>query len=111
MRRILLPLTAFAVMLPVSFAEPVTMDPASAHVRKYRHHHYHGRVIRDYRYSRYCRRSPGNTGLIAGGVGGAVVGSQVIGHGILGVAAGAVGGALAGRAVDRGVTARRRGCR
>ena len=72
MRRILLPLTAFAVMLPVSFAEPVTMDPASAHVRKYRHYHYRGKVIR-------CRRSPGNAGLLAGGVAGGVVGSQVIG--------------------------------
>lgn len=108
MRRILLPLTAFAVLLPVSFAEPVTMDPASSHVRKYRHYHYHGRVVR---YSRYCRRSPGNAGLLAGGVGGAVVGSQVIGGGLVGVAAGAVGGALAGRAIDRGMTARRRGCR
>ena len=104
MRRILLPLTAFAVMLPVSFANPVTMDPASAHVRKYRHYHYHGRVYR-------CRRSPGNTGLIVGGVGGAVVGSKILGHGLLGVGAGAVGGALAGRAIDRSMTARRRGCR
>lgn len=104
MRRILLPLTAFAVMLPVSFAEPVTMDPASAHVRKYRHYHYRGKVIR-------CRRSPGNAGLLAGGVAGGVVGSQVIGGGLVGVAAGAVGGALAGRAIDRSMTARRRGCR
>ena len=94
MRRILLSLTAFAVMLPVSFAEPVTMDPASAHVRKYRHYHYRGHVYR-------CRRSPGNAGLLVGGVAGGVVGSQVIGHGILGVGAGAVGGALAGRAIDR----------
>ncbi len=107
MRKILLPLTAFSLLLPVSFANPITMDPASAHVRKYRHHHYQGRVVR---YSRYCRRSPGNTGLIAGGVGGAVVGSQVIGGGLIGVAAGAVGGALAGRAIDRGVSAKRR-CR
>ena len=36
-----------------------------------------------------------------GGVGGAVVGSQVIGGGLLGTAAGAVGGALGGRAIDR----------
>jgi len=104
MRRILLSLTAFAVMLPVSFAEPVTMDPASAHVRKYRHYHYRVHVYR-------CRRSPGNAGLLVCGVAGGVVGSQVIGHGILGVGAGPVGGALAGRAIDRSMTARRRGCR
>jgi uncharacterized protein YcfJ len=106
MRRILLPLTAFSLMLPVSFVGFTA--PASAHVRNYAHHHYHGRVIRDYR---RCRHSPGNAGLLAGGVGGAVVGSQVIGGGLVGVAAGAVGGALAGRAIDRGMTARRRGCR
>lgn len=105
MRKILLPLTAFAVMLPASFAGVTA--PASAHVRNYSHHHYHGRVIRNY--SR-CRHSPGSAGLLAGGVGGAVVGSQVIGGGLVGVAAGAVGGALAGRAIDRGMTARRR-CR
>lgn len=104
MRRILLPLTAFAVMLPVSFANPITVDPASAHARNYRHYHYRGHIYR-------CRRSPGNTGLIAGGVAGGVVGSKVLGHGILGIGAGAVGGALAGRAIDRSMTARRRGCR
>jgi uncharacterized protein YcfJ len=104
MRTIFRPLTAFAVMLPVSFADPISMNPASAHVRNYRHYHYHGKVYR-------CRRSPGNTGLIVGGVGGAVVGSKVLGHGLLGVGAGAVGGALAGRAIDRSMTARRRGCR
>jgi uncharacterized protein YcfJ len=104
MRRILLPLTAFSLLLPVSFADPISMDQASAHVRKYRHYHYRGHVYR-------CRRSPGNTGLLVGGVAGGVVGSKVIGHGILGVGAGAVGGALAGRVIDRSMTARRRGCR
>jgi len=104
--RIFLSLTAFAVMLPVSFAEPVTMEAASAHVSKRgSHYHYRGKT-----YFRACRHSPGNTGLIAGGVGGAVIGSEVIGGGLVGVAAGAVGGALAGRAIDRGMTAKRR-CR
>ena len=104
MRKSLFIMTAFAVMLPASVG---VSAPASAHVRNYAHHHYHGRTIRNYR---SCRHSPGNAGLIAGGVGGAVVGSQVIGHGILGIGAGAVGGALAGRAVDRSITAKRR-CR
>ena len=104
MRTSLFTMTAFAVMLPASFTASV---PASAHVRNYSHHHYHGRTVRNYR---SCRHSPGSAGLIAGGVGGAVVGSEVIGHGILGIGAGAVGGALAGRAVDRTLTAKRR-CR
>ena len=102
MRKILLSLTAMSLVIPTSFVGFAA--PASAHVRNYRHHHYHGSVYR-------CRRSPGNAGLLAGGVAGGVVGSQVLGHGILGVGAGVVGGALAGRAIDRGMTARRRGCR
>ncbi len=75
--------------------------PAEARTR----HHYYGRTT--YRH-KVCRYSSGTTGLVAGGVGGAVVGSQVIGGGILGTAAGAVGGALAGRAIDRASTSRRR---
>lgn len=106
MRRILLPLTAFSLMLPMSFVDVVA--PAAAHYSKRSHYHYHGKTY--YRHYRRCRHSPGNTGLIAGGVGGAVVGRSVLGHGLLGTAAGAVGGALAGRAIDRGMTARRR-CR
>lgn len=78
--------------------------PADARHR----HHYYGRTY--YYRHKVCRYSSGTTGLVAGGVGGAVVGSQVIGHGIIGPVAGAVGGALAGRAIDRSMTARRR-CR
>ena len=59
-------------------------------------------------YGKSCRHSSGTTGLIAGGVGGALVGRSVIGGGILGTAAGAVGGALAGRAIERSITAPRR---
>ena len=61
-------------------------------------------------YYKVCRRSSGTTGLVAGGVAGALVGRSVLGHGLLGTAGGAVGGALAGRAIDRSMTARRR-CR
>ena len=75
--------------------------PADARHR----HHYYGRTY--YRH-KVCRYSSGTTGLVAGGVGGAVLGSRVIGGGIVGTAAGAVGGALAGRAIDRASTAPRR---
>lgn len=80
--------------------------PADAHSTYYPHkHRYHGRT----RYARkYCRYSRGTTGLVAGGVGGAVIGSKVLGGGLLGAAAGAVGGAVAGRAIDRSTTARQR---
>ena len=94
-----------AVALMVTSGAPVAA-PADAHTTSYPHHHrYHGRTVYAHK---YCRRSPGSAGLVAGGVGGAVVGSQIIGHGLLGVAAGAVGGAVAGRAIDRSATAHRR---
>lgn len=75
--------------------------PAEARTR----HHYYGQST--YRH-KVCRYSRGTTGLVAGGVGGAVVGSKVLGGGLLGAAAGAVGGAVAGRAIDRASTAHRR---
>lgn len=74
--------------------------PAEARTRHSRHHYY-GRTAYAHR---YCRHSSGETGLIAGGVGGALIGHSVIGHGLLGTAAGAVGGALAGRAIDRSIS-------
>ncbi|HEX8842653.1 MAG TPA: hypothetical protein VF757_10195 [Sphingomicrobium sp.] len=103
MRNITKIATAFALI--ATSGVPV-MAPADAHVSsRYHVHHYRGHT----HYARkYCRYSSGATGLVAGGVGGAVVGSKVLGGGLLGVAAGAVGGALAGRAVDRSMTANRR---
>lgn len=49
----------------------------------------------------YCRRNDGTTGLVIGGVGGAVLGN-LVGGGLLGTLAGGAGGALLGREVDRG---------
>jgi outer membrane lipoprotein SlyB len=88
---------ALAATTATSFAIP-------ADARHHRHHYY-GRTA--YRH-KYCRRSSGTTGLVAGGVAGAVVGHGLLGHGLLGTAAGAVGGAVAGRAIDRSATAPRR---
>ena len=88
---------ALAATTATSFAVP-----ADARVR---HHHYYGRTY--YRH-RYCRYSSGTTGLVAGGVTGAVVGHSLIGGGLAGTALGAVGGAVAGRAIDRASTAPRR---
>ncbi len=52
----------------------------------------------------YCRRSDGTTGLIVGGVAGALIGREVAGSRgdrTVGAILGAAGGALLGRAVDR----------
>ncbi|MEO6225259.1 MAG: hypothetical protein ABIO80_05350 [Sphingomicrobium sp.] len=88
-----------------AFAASSLAAPAVAHQSPYRHHHYHGKTIYSYK---SCRRSPGTTGLVAGGVAGAVAGPAIVGHGLLGAVAGAVGGAVAGRAIDRTATAHRR---
>ena len=99
MRTMLLVLGAAAMAVPLSAPLPVVgAAKAEAHAKKY-----HSRA-----YYRSCRHSPGTTGLIAGGATGAVVGSKVLGGGIVGVAAGAVGGAIAGRAVDRTISAKKR---
>ena len=87
-----------AATAATSFAVP-------ADARTHHRHYYYGRTY--YRH-KVCRRSSGTTGLVAGGVAGAVVGHNVIGGGLAGTAVGAVGGALAGRAIDRSMTAHRR---
>jgi hypothetical protein len=74
--------------------------------------HRHGRYDDHYRYSdrRYrgereyrCRKSGGTTGLLLGGVAGALLGRAVDTHGdrATGTVVGAGAGALAGRAIDR----------
>jgi hypothetical protein len=57
---------------------------------------YHGS---DGRY--YCRRSDGTTGLVVGGIGGALLGNA-IGGDALGTLLGAGAGAVAGSSIDRG---------
>lgn len=100
MRRFILSLSAAALIMPTAIAIPSAADAKRAKT-------YRGASQRHYR---SCRHSPGTTGLIAGGVGGAIIGDKVIGGGIAGPLVGAVGGALAGRAIDRTITADRR-CR
>lgn len=100
--RTLLKITSAAALAAVT---ATTAVPADAHKSPYRHHHYHGKTVYAYK---SCRHSPGTTGLVAGGVAGAVAGPAIVGHGLLGAAVGAVGGAVAGRAIDRTATAHRR---
>ncbi len=95
MRHLVLALSAFSIAIPASIA-----IPSAAEARHYKRVYHH----------RACRHSSGTTGLVAGGVGGALAGRGVLGHGLLGTVAGGVGGALAGRAIDRTITAKRR-CR
>jgi len=93
--------TALAATAASSMAVPA--EARTRHSKQY----YSGRTAYAYK---TCRRSSGTTGLLVGGVGGALVGRKLIGHGLLGTAGGVVGGALAGRAVDRTISAQHR-CR
>jgi hypothetical protein len=96
-------IAAVAALVATS-SVPAAMTPALAHSTSYPHHHTLKSGKTHYA-RKYCRYSNGTTGLVAGGVGGALVGRKVIGKGILGTGAGIVGGALAGRAIDRTITA------
>ena len=104
MRNFIMALSAAAVVIPTTMAVPVSGAEA-------RRHHYTPRVYTRNGHT-YCRHSDGTTGLIIGGVGGAVAGSAIAGrgNGTLGAIIGGVGGALGGRAIDRSMTASRR-CR
>ena len=57
----------------------------------------------------YCRRTDGTTGLIIGGVGGALLGRTIdtSGDRTLGTLGGAAAGALLGREIDRAGSKRR----
>lgn len=60
-------------------------------------------------YRRHCGGGNGAVGTVAGGVGGAVLGSA-LGGGALGTVAGGVGGALLGRHLDKQNTKAKNDC-
>ena len=100
MRNLVLMLSAVSLAIPATMAVPTSKAEA-------KRHYYSGRSSR---HVQRCRHSSGTTGLVAGGVGGALLGNSVLGHGVLGTAAGGVAGAFGGRAIDRTITAKDR-CR
>ncbi len=94
--------------LTVMIAAP-TMVPSTTYAEGYRHYHdrtYHGRNTY---YRHRCGGGNGAVGTIAGGVGGALIGSA-LGGGTVGTIAGGVGGGLLGRHLDKQHTRHRRGC-
>ncbi len=99
MRTFVMALSAFALVLP-----SLTMATPAAAKTVYKE--WTGKDGK-----RYCRRSDGTIGVIAGGVAGALIGRTIDTRGdrTLGTLGGAVAGALAGREVDKRVS--RRQCR
>ena len=120
MRNVILALGAAAVMAPAVLAPAA----AIAQQRDYRDDNHRGddrnyrgddRNYREWRGNdgrTHCRKPDGTTGLVVGGVAGALLGRTVDTRGdrTLGTLGGAAVGALAGRAVERGTSDNRR-CR
>ena len=100
MRKMMLALGCAAMVAPSLMA---TVTPADAQ-RRYKY-----REWRDDRGRVRCRKPNGTTGLIVGGVGGALLGRTIDTRGdrTLGTLGGAAVGALAGREVDRSTSKRR----
>lgn len=93
MRRFMLALGAASLVIPASMALPT--DQAEA--KRYKYKEWRGRDGR-----MYCRKSDGTTGLIIGGVGGALAGRAIDTRGdrATGTIVGAAAGALIGKEID-----------
>jgi len=97
MRKMMLAMCCMAVAVPT--IAPVSPADARSKYREWR-----GKDGRT-----YCRRNDGTTGLIVGGVGGALLGRTIDTRGdrTLGTLGGAAAGALLGREVERSTSRRR----
>lgn len=108
MRNMILAIGALSLGVPATFALPTAKAEAKSHEykadqqRRYKKRHayreWRGRDGRT-----YCRKPDGTTGLVVGGVAGALVGRTVDTRGdrTAGTVIGAVAGALAGREIER----------
>lgn len=95
------------IMLGIAAAATLSIPAAPALASQ--NGYYHGKTWQDSRGRTRCRRSNGTTGLIVGGVGGALVGRAIDTRGsrTTGTLLGAAAGALVGREVERGRSERR----
>lgn len=106
MRNLMLAIGAASLVVPAAVTFSTT--EASAQSKRSQYREWRGRDGRT-----YCRKPNGTTGLIVGGVAGALVGRTIDTRGdrTLGTLLGAGAGALAGREIDRGTSNNRRRCR
>lgn len=97
MRALALSFAAAAVAIPTAMVIPTDQAEAGRPHRHYEYREWRGRDGR-----MYCRKSDGTTGLIVGGVGGALVGRSIDTRGdrATGTILGAAAGALIGKEID-----------
>ena len=97
MRNLIMSLAAASLVLPVA----MTVPTPDAKVEAQRRHQYREWRGRDGR--RYCRKPNGTTGLVVGGVAGALAGRAIDTRGdrTVGTLLGAAAGAVAGREIER----------
>ncbi|KQM18780.1 glycine zipper 2TM domain-containing protein [Novosphingobium sp. Leaf2] len=104
MRKAILAATMMAITLPATLAVTGPAEARDRHERRYQRTHDGVRYWRgnDGRYR--CKRNNGTTGLLIGGVGGALAGRAIDTRGdrTVGTLLGAAGGAVLGREIDRG---------
>lgn len=102
MRNLFLATAAISLLVPAAMIAPVAVETsyskADAQRRDGRYREWRGRDGRT-----YCKKPNGTTGLVVGGVAGALVGRTVDSRGdrTLGTLLGAGAGALAGREIER----------
>ena len=116
MRKFIVALSAIAVAVPAATVLPTAAASAAgayeykagfnadSQRRRYAYREWRGRDGR-----RYCRKPNGTTGLVVGGVAGALVGRSIDTRGdrAAGTLIGAAAGALAGREIERSSGSRR----
>lgn len=100
MRSLVLALAATSLAVPVAVTLPVSKAEA-APKRHHKHYSYKEWRGRDGRLR--CRKPDGTTGLVVGGVAGALVGRTIDTRGdrTVGTVLGAAAGAVAGREIER----------
>lgn len=113
MRKLILALGAMSIAVPVASVVPAaaaapivkegkgvdySWDQRRRHKKRYAYREWRGRDGR-----RYCRKPDGTTGLVVGGVAGALVGRTIDTDGdrTVGTLLGAAAGAVAGREIER----------
>ena len=104
MRTFIMAAVAASLAVPATAVLPDLGTQAEAKQKRYKYREWNGRDGR-----RYCRKSDGTTGLVVGGVAGALVGRTIDTRGdrTVGTLLGAAAGAVAGREIERSSSNRR----